>query len=567
MTNKRKRFYEIALIACCLIIISLTAYMGITAIQKSLTLKLSFEVNPQFEVLVKYKKASDNTYATLFCNTNEGGNVPEVGTLYTLNGNVLTFKNDQMTDLGTTLDFEITNYSSLTDGMALKVTAKCGEVELGKAYVNSYSNNNASTGYLEDVNIANGAPITLTFEEAEPSYAVTFNSTNNVVTSPNMPNAIPADNTEDIVITLNASTSDYSSGTPTVEGTCVYSFDITTGKLTLSNVQSDIKITANKQNPWIFGQYVGTGASTIGTIVSGTDVYYPAYEGYYYVEFAEAKTYFNSDQNKTYPMRWIIIGSGENFSESTMLEAIQNHITADESDFYEVPASAYKGTVNGVAGTNDELDPNQVLLLSEYVLSNRGFTSLTYEDDYYEQQHWAMTTVTTLRHWLNDSAETDFLKSSNLYQYMTSYIATPKSMKTSWGKSSETGISGYTYTEDGNASITDLSTTKIFLLATDTMTSIGTFAEYSYDKMKSQDFLLQDYLGRCKDRYPELNTKIFSVPNASYWMLRTGCCSGVIGYDFGCVDGYGIRVEDEAGAVLHGGIARGVRPSFVLNLE
>ena len=115
MTTKRKRIYEIALIACCCVIIALTAYMGITAVQKSMKLKLGFNAEPNIYCYIEYKLSSeaDSAYKTLFCNvTNTGAGLePNVTANATLSGNTLTFTNT-FEALGASFDFRIYNYNN-----------------------------------------------------------------------------------------------------------------------------------------------------------------------------------------------------------------------------------------------------------------------------------------------------------------------------------------------------------------------------------------------------------------------------------------------------------------------
>ena len=115
MTTKRKRIYEIALIACCCVIIALTAYMGITAVQKSMKLKLGFNAEPNIYCYIEYKLSSeaDSAYKPLFCNvTNTGAGLkPNVTAYATLSGNTLTLTNT-FEALGASFDFRIYNYNN-----------------------------------------------------------------------------------------------------------------------------------------------------------------------------------------------------------------------------------------------------------------------------------------------------------------------------------------------------------------------------------------------------------------------------------------------------------------------
>ena len=122
MTNRRKRIYEIALIVCCFIIIGLSAYMGITAIQKSMTLKLDFKATPSIlcQIDIKASGSDDSTYSTIFNN----GDNPVIGSGLSLNGDSLRFSEDFAMAysgvLGNSFTLKITN---LRDDLGIKITS------------------------------------------------------------------------------------------------------------------------------------------------------------------------------------------------------------------------------------------------------------------------------------------------------------------------------------------------------------------------------------------------------------------------------------------------------------
>ena len=122
MTNKRKRAYEIIIISLVAILMSLCAYMGITAIQKSMTLNLKFNATPQ----IYCKLAVGET--VLFDNK-----TLEVHPLSTLSGNTLTFDASVFSsDLGvTTFNLTITNYSTTLN-------------DIGVTFENATISNNAN---------------------------------------------------------------------------------------------------------------------------------------------------------------------------------------------------------------------------------------------------------------------------------------------------------------------------------------------------------------------------------------------------------------------------------------
>ena len=167
MTIKRKRIYEIALIACCCVIIALTAYMGITAVQKSMKLKLGFNAEPNIYCYIEYKLSSeaDSAYKTLFCNvTNTGAGLePNVTANATLSGNTLTLTNT-FEALGASFDFRIYNYNNFN----LAVT--CAELSKSTT-ANSSAPNVAS----------NAKPIVFSFEQFTRSTLKTGQEVNSAI--------------------------------------------------------------------------------------------------------------------------------------------------------------------------------------------------------------------------------------------------------------------------------------------------------------------------------------------------------------------------------------------------
>ena len=71
-----------------MICIGLLAFMGITAVQKSLKLNISIPSNPTFLVKVGYNLDGSNNYIDVFCNSELGGGVA-VGTGFGLSENLI----------------------------------------------------------------------------------------------------------------------------------------------------------------------------------------------------------------------------------------------------------------------------------------------------------------------------------------------------------------------------------------------------------------------------------------------------------------------------------------------
>ena len=243
MTNKRKRFYEIALIVCCLIIIGLTAYMGITAVQKSMKLNMSFQMNPSIYVKVEIYNTSTSKYETIFQNTN----ATEIKSGVILSGNTLQFANDYATTLGTSLKMKVTSLNEgitmLTEfsgasvtsgGNTITATATTYNVASDELTVNTLSNLTIqfSQVFTVDVNGVNTASTTITAGQnvytINGTYYVKSTATNAqfTLTSKEHYQNPPAS------ITVDGATYEYT--TTSEEGT-----------LTLTKINGDVSITAS----------------------------------------------------------------------------------------------------------------------------------------------------------------------------------------------------------------------------------------------------------------------------------------------------------------------------------
>ncbi|MBR4407632.1 MAG: hypothetical protein IKT27_04905, partial [Clostridia bacterium] len=102
---RKMRIYQFLTFAFMFVSIILLLIVGITAVQKSMTLNLKFNVAPSFEIIIKY----DNDI--IFSNTTKGDNKSlEIGQGYTLSGNNLTF-NQGCFSLGESFELELYNFS------------------------------------------------------------------------------------------------------------------------------------------------------------------------------------------------------------------------------------------------------------------------------------------------------------------------------------------------------------------------------------------------------------------------------------------------------------------------
>ena len=110
--TKRNKFYQIGFIISTIVCIGLMLAMGIIAVQKSMKLNMSFQMNPSIYVKVEIYNTSTSKYETIFQNTN----ATEIKSGVILSGNTLQFANDYATTLGTSLKMKVT---SLNEGITM----------------------------------------------------------------------------------------------------------------------------------------------------------------------------------------------------------------------------------------------------------------------------------------------------------------------------------------------------------------------------------------------------------------------------------------------------------------
>lgn len=168
--TKKEKTYKILTLVFGLAFVGLLLIMGITAIQKSMNLKIAFDVKPQFQVMIEYKESAGGTYSTLFCNNPDS---TEIADGFILNGNQLIF-NQEFTALGVSIDLKITNLNTDT---ALQVTPKVGNVAKTPIRIESYTSGNGAVGMLTGLTTTDGAPITLIFEKAPETLTLTLDIT------------------------------------------------------------------------------------------------------------------------------------------------------------------------------------------------------------------------------------------------------------------------------------------------------------------------------------------------------------------------------------------------------
>jgi len=158
--SKKLKIYQILTFALGIAFVVLCAYMGITAIQKSMKLKIGFEVKPSFECRIDY---GGNT---IFCNSTKDPNGTFVGNGFTLNGNILSF-NQSFEGIGKTFVLTIYNYSDVSIKISVSGTNASGGPLTLAAYENS-----APSGELTLVTTGASEAVLMFEEYTRPPYTI-----------------------------------------------------------------------------------------------------------------------------------------------------------------------------------------------------------------------------------------------------------------------------------------------------------------------------------------------------------------------------------------------------------
>ncbi|MBQ4535747.1 MAG: hypothetical protein IJA22_02855, partial [Clostridia bacterium] len=312
---------------------------------------------------------------------------------------------------------------------------------------------------------------------------------------------------------------------------------------------------------------------TVGTYSTGTDkptesgntVTYTAFAGYKYLKFVGVDTFtYTSDSNTTAttPLRFIVIGAGENVNSAMKGAYEQTSVTK----------AAFAGTLantkdTSAVGTNTEIADNHVLLLSEQLVDKMIYGSSDGDGN------WLNTSATT-RKFLNEiTPATNFLPGSGLDDYVTNgFIVKPSTntenttlangIITAWSSGKTTDNDSYIFllgSRYGSFTSGNASANGEIVSNTDTVKA----------KYYSQHFVVEDYLGVDTEGVEggdlvtgDAKLKQFTGLNATYslyWLLR----SGRAGYPY-----YVYMVRSQGYVTTYGAknTERGVRPSFILNL-
>ena len=166
MTNKRKRVYESIIVGLSIILMALCAYMGITAVQKSMTLKMQFSAEPTVACAFAIRQAdSTGAYNPIFKNY-EGTTISNG---VSLTQNILRFTGgDYATATGTAIDLQYTNATTKCSAIKLTITgATVNEVAPYSIFIPQ-----GNTALIENISSPAGGTIQFTMEYVAE---ITFN--------------------------------------------------------------------------------------------------------------------------------------------------------------------------------------------------------------------------------------------------------------------------------------------------------------------------------------------------------------------------------------------------------
>ena len=106
--TKKLKIYQVLTFALGLAFIALCLFVGITAVQKSMKLNMSFQINPSVLIKIEAKGSGEAGYTTIFQNSGE----TTIKNGVNLSGNTLSFGTDYANGLGTSFSLKITNLTS-----------------------------------------------------------------------------------------------------------------------------------------------------------------------------------------------------------------------------------------------------------------------------------------------------------------------------------------------------------------------------------------------------------------------------------------------------------------------
>ena len=194
MTIKRKRIYEIIIIGLVIILTSLCAYMGITAIQKSMKLNLSFTASPV--VYCQMKIGEELIFDNLSLQIGDG--------VENLSGNTLTFNQDKLASTIGVESFSLTLKNYNETGSSILVEFENATISGKTGYSEIIASGNSSTFAVTPLNLVGISMTKVTPVTLSLGAGVTLTSSN-ILTSTSGAQCLPFG--EDLQATISLESS------------------------------------------------------------------------------------------------------------------------------------------------------------------------------------------------------------------------------------------------------------------------------------------------------------------------------------------------------------------------
>jgi len=285
MTIKRKRIYEIIIIGLVIILTSLCAYMGITAIQKSMKLNLSFTASPV--VYCQMKIGEELVFDNLSSQIGDG--------VENLSGNTLTFNQDKLASTIGVESFSLTLKNHNKTGSSILVEFENATISGKTGYSEIIASGNSSTFAVTPLNLVGISmtkvtPVTVTFSLGD---GVTL--TSNILTSTSGEQCLPFGEDLEATISLEAN---YENPKFTLNG---HTYEIANNQLTipaedLTGGDVSVEVEAEQQGYTITfnanGGKFADSSTTYSEIVTAGANYSlptaPTKDGYSFLGWAES---------------------------------------------------------------------------------------------------------------------------------------------------------------------------------------------------------------------------------------------------------------------------------------
>ena len=286
MTIKRKRIYEIIIIGLVIILTSLCAYMGITAIQKSMKLNLSFTASPV--VYCQMKIGEELVFDNLSSQIGDG--------VENLSGNTLTFNQDKLASTIGVESFSLTLKNYNETGSSILVEFENATISGKTGYSEIIASGNSSTFAVTPLNLVGISMTKVTPVTLSLGAGVTLTSSN-ILTSTSGAQCLPFG--EDLQATISLESS-YENPKFTFNGN---TYTITNNQLTipaedLTGGDVSVEVEAEQQGYTITfnanGGKFADSSTTYSEIVTAGANYSlptaPTKDGYSFLGWAESSS-------------------------------------------------------------------------------------------------------------------------------------------------------------------------------------------------------------------------------------------------------------------------------------